>query len=122
LQYGYYFENCRAIRMNRVMADNCGGFGFDFNGCNWVYGDEVYASQGGDIGFVYANGTSNVMISHHYASGRAGLPGDNSSPLYWTDDTVSNVNMNGGGISEGYSGALYGGFAQSKINFVNPVF
>lgn len=118
LQYGFYFENVRALTLNKVMADNCGGFGFTFKACNWIYGDKVKASQGGDIGFVFGGGTQNVYLDQFYAGGRKGIPGDKGQPLYWTDESVHNINMTDG-LSQSYSGALFGGVSQSKINFIN---
>lgn len=120
LQYGFYFENCRAVTLNKVMADNCGGFGFTFKGCTWVFGDKVKSSQGGDLCFVFGNGTQHVFLSQTQAAGRKGLPVDASPAMYWTDDAVDNINFTDA-FTHSFSGPQFGGSAQSHITFTHPV-
>lgn len=117
-QYGFYFNNCQAIRLDTVMADNVGGFGLWFGNCQYVQGSTVNASQGGDIGFLIANGSKDFFIENFYAAGRKGLAGDHASSMFYTDGSTSDIRF-GKGMTEMVSGAVFGGSAQSTISFTS---
>lgn len=90
-QYGFYFDNVRALTIKQAMADNAGGYGFYFKNCHWVDAAILKASMCGDVGVLACNGTSNFRTSLLYVSGRNGLPGNKNAPLLWTDSSVNNI-------------------------------
>lgn len=111
-QYGFYFDNVRALTIKHAMADNAGGYGFYFKNCNWVDASILKASMCGDIGVVACNSTCNLRIANLYVSGRDGKPGNKNSPLLWTDDSVYNVHSLQTIAS---SGTVNGGHASTKF-------
>lgn len=117
-QYGFYFENCSAVRLNTVMADTVGGFGLWFGNCQYVQGSTVNSSLCGDTAFVFAHGTKDVFIENFYASGRRGLPVDRASNMFYCDGTTTDICF-GKGMTDLTSAPLFGGTAQTDITFTH---
>lgn len=91
-QWGFYFDNVRALTIKHAMADNAGGFGFVFNRCSWVDAAILKASMCGNVGVMASNGTSDLRIGKLYVSGRKGKPGDKGASLLHADSNVTNWN------------------------------
>lgn len=117
-QYGFYFQGCRAITLSKLMADNCGGFGFYFIDSSWINADKLKSSMGGSIAFIIANGVNNMYINQFYVSGRVGVPNDTSAQMFYSEANIANVNFTDG-MAENYSGLIFGGYAATNIKWTN---
>ena len=117
-QYGFYFDNVRALTIKQAMADNAGGYSFYFKNCHWVDASILKSSMCGDVGVLACNGTSNFRTSLLYVSGRNGLPGNKNAPLLWTDPSVSNIHSS---QTIATQGTVNGGSASSNFTHTRLV-
>lgn len=120
LQWGFYFENVRALTIKQAMADNAGGFGFYFKNCNWIDAPIIKASMCGDVGLLACNNTANLRVGKLYLSGRNGLPGNRGAALMWADESVSNFHADQ--LLTERASTIYGGVSQSKFTAAKAVF